>query len=270
VASVTWAALRLLFALVGTLGLSGCSAWSGPDQTLDAAGPADTRTATGMIAQFRDAYRASAANAANPALATNFQGAGLALVQSHCDDFFNNIGHVRQRTNLLQRGLALGGATAATILGLTGASAKAIALVAAGITGAIGASEIFADELLFGPDVAAVQQLIATEMATYNAAVWQLGQPPSFYSAHSNIQGAQNICEIQHIRARVNEAVRAGRFSRDIDSEEAARRQACNYLQSHNILPLPSWCTPAQGVAGSSPGSPANPFLQSRPILRIN
>jgi hypothetical protein len=131
--------------------------------------------------------------------------------------------------NFAQRSIGLGGATAATIAGITGVHAETLALIAAGITGVLGVTEIYADEYLFAPDVAAVQQLIHTAQDEYIKQIEQQGLRNSvnFYIAHGLIQEFQSYCEVQTIRSLVNAAIKAGKFAAvSNEDEERAKSQA--------------------------------------------
>jgi hypothetical protein len=248
--------------------VAGCASLR-PTETLRATGPEtqmanrfgtqDDRSKLGLIQLFVTDYNESKEDATNVAKAQAFLSSGLQLVKSNCDDFFHGIGRARQDANFAQRSIALGGAAAGTIAGITGASAKSLALLAAGVGLTLGFSEIYADEYLFAPDIAAVQQLIHTAQSEYIKQIEDQGLEASlnFYTAHGLIQEFQGYCEVQTIKSLVNAAIKAGKFSAvSSDNEARVRGQATT-----DSLALVS------GVAGRTLSSDEIAFLYWEYVL---
>ena len=193
---------------------------SGPVTAYSRAGVAVDRKDEGLVADFVDAYAKSKSATADgkadeATQALRFFNSGVQLVKTNCDEFFRGLGRARQDQSFTTRTIASAGAVAGTVSGITGASAKTLALIAAGVTGSLASLEIYGDEYLFAPDVAAVQTLIHTAQAEFLKQVDEKGIAGTlnFYSAHGLIQELQNYCEVQTIRGYVTAAIKAGKFA---------------------------------------------------------
>ena len=227
--------VRLLLAMVGLVCAAGCSEISGATETLSAKGPitpagatcaVDPSLASGQFGLFQVSYACAWGNALRVARGTplNEDGVqnsyrtmlseGMGLVRGNCADFFRSRGDRQQIVNLSRDVVALGGTTAAAIIGLAGGSALALSIIA--VTGAAlyGGLDTYTKNFLFGTEnIESVRTLTInalTEHATSTIAGAQL-ETLSFQNVAGAIMDNQELCKPAAIAAAVREAIKAGR-----------------------------------------------------------
>ena len=204
----------LLLNLILLSALSGCSTVNGPNTALTSETPqTDADDPSSLIARFNEAYHRAAGTPPTPtptqADVDDFLVAGLALTKSYCKDFFTSLGKEQQNLDAASGALALAGTATAGFLGISGASAQAIALAAAGFGTALGATELFQNVYLFHPETAAVQQMVDNAMALHAGEVLKRDDH-TFETAHGAIRDSQDICSPAWIKRTVNDAIAKG------------------------------------------------------------
>lgn len=138
-----------------------------------------------------------------------FLNAGFAYGELLCDRYFNTIANRNQDLNFGIESFSLLGGFTAAVMGITEASAKSIALTAAGFTSWIAALESYQEHYHFGPRVSTVRELIMSGMKEYRREVRDL---PAYddlnhFRALEFIREHQAICQVDYIQAKVDEAV---------------------------------------------------------------
>lgn len=220
---------RLLAMTFLALGLSGCAGGAIYDPfratpALTAEGPlkADSNAAMpSLIRRFSKDYGAAEAEPDDDLLAVAMYRSGVALVSENCSDLFTYLGKARQNLSAGQKATGIAGGLAASIMAVTGVAAKPIGLVGTSVAALLAGSEVYGETYLFSPDTAAVQKLVVQAQRVYLEAAepqvqaWRLKHVGAFAEAHSLIRDYQQICEVQSIRAVVNDAILNSKLTAD-------------------------------------------------------
>lgn len=193
-------------------GLSACASVTPPPGTLSQA------TSNELAKSFADsltAVNASLAHpqtvAANPAVARDFVAAGMGLSDLQCKAYFKNLGLAAQHYAYARKELGLTGGLVSGLEGLTGVSAKAIAITSSMFSFGIASTENYADVFFFSPDISGLQELVEGAQRAYRGAMPSLNNL-SYGAAVGLLRDYDKLCEVQTIRRLVNESVTTARF----------------------------------------------------------
>lgn len=164
---------------------------------------------------FNDWYEKSFSQASPGSSATGGNRAAVAMMKAGfeysallCDSYFNLLANRDQDLGFGIESVGLFGGFASAVLGLTGAPAKSVSLVAAGFATSVAGLESYQQHYHFGPDVSAVRNLITTGQNNYKTAVTSTPTKEiDHFSAILHIKSHQEICQVDSIKALVTAAV---------------------------------------------------------------
>lgn len=192
---------------------------------------------------------------------------GLGLVRGNCSDFFRVRGDRQQTVNLSRDVVAIGGTTAAAIIGLTGGSALALSIIALSGATLYGSLDVYTKNFLFGADnIEAVRTLTMTTLTTNANEVITKARSDivTFQQVTAWIMDNQEVCKPASIAAAVRVKLRGGSVDdiRAAGEDAVARAQldSARMLQISALLGLPAgtsisetrlaaacWATTAEG-----------------------
>jgi hypothetical protein len=136
---------------------------------------------------------------------------GLGLVRGNCADFFRKRGDNQQQVNLGRDIVAMGGTTAAAIIGLTGGSALALSIIAVSGATLYAGIDTYTKNFLFGADnIEAVRTLTMDTIDINARAVLATPPPLSFQNVAGAIMDNQEMCKPASIAAAVRIKLRGG------------------------------------------------------------
>jgi len=193
--------------VVLTVLLSGCASIETPPGTISEKAKQDLdATFTASIRSINDAMSSQQGVAADPNLVANFVGAGMALSDIRCKDYFKRLGQAAQQYAFGRKELGLASGTVAGLQGLTGVSAKVVAITASMFSFGIASTENYADAFLFSPEISGVQQLVESAQNAYRVATPPL-EGMKYPEALTHLRTYDQLCEVQTIRRLVNESI---------------------------------------------------------------
>lgn len=193
---------------------------------------------------------------------------GLGLVRGNCADFFRNRGDRQMQVSFGRDLVAMGGTTAAAIIGLTGGSALALSIIALSGATLYAGLDVYTKNFLFGADnIEAVRTLT---MRTLNGNADETltlarNKTLTFQQVTAWIMDNQEICKPASIAAAVRVKLRGGNIDdiRAAGEDAVARAQldSARMLQIAALLGLPGgtaisdtrlamacWATTAEGM----------------------
>lgn len=197
---------------------------------------------------------------------------GLGLVRGNCSDFFRSRGDRQMQVSFGRDLVAMGGTTAAAIIGLTGGSALALSIIALSGATLYAGLDVYTRNFLFGADnIEAVRTLT---MRTLNGNADEIlaqarNKTLTFQQVTAWIMDNQEICKPASIAAAVRVKLRGGNIDdiRAAGEDAAARAQldSARMLQISALLGLPGgtaisetrlalacWATTAEGMQGEN------------------
>lgn len=207
------------FALVLAVSISACATITPPVGIISESSAVELRTSFNQsLAAINTSLQNSQAVAANAVVVSNFLDAGMGLADLQCKSYFKNLGLAAQHYSFARKELGLTGGLVAGLQGLTGASAKAIAVTSSMFSFGTSSSENYADVFLFSPDISGLQELVEGAQRAYRDTV--AAQPiRSYGAAVERLRDYDKLCEVQTIRRLVNESVSTARFETDENGE---------------------------------------------------
>lgn len=220
---------RFIWTVLPGVILCGCASIQPPPATISAGSVAELqRSFDTSLKGINTALAAPTATPADTTLVRNFLEAGMALADIGCKAYFKNLGLAAQRHAFGRKELGLTGGLVAGLQGVTGVSAKAIAITSSMFSFGTASTDAYADVFLFSPDISGLQDLVEGAQGAYRAAM-----PPvtamSYGAAVGTVRDYDKLCEVQTIRRLVNESVSTARFvagDKDEDLLSAADRYA--------------------------------------------
>jgi hypothetical protein len=138
---------------------------------------------------------------------------GLGLVRGNCADFFRKRGDNQQVINLSRDVVAMGGATAAAIIGLTGGGALALSIIAVSSATLYAGLDTYTKNFLFGVDNIEAVRTLTMKTLNDNAAELLAAartETLSFQNVADAIMDNQEICKPASIAAAVRIKLRSG------------------------------------------------------------
>jgi hypothetical protein len=143
--------------------------------------------------------------------------AGFDLVDEQCGIFFDNLTNLARDTRYTSTSIATANAQAAAILGVVEASAKSIAIVAAGTELARRLVDNYAEVYAFAPYAVEIRRLVDTAFSAYrddaqvNSAIARLetgsNTGDSLCLAHNIVRNYAKICSIANLDALARQAI---------------------------------------------------------------
>lgn len=137
---------------------------------------------------------------------------GLGLVRGNCTDFFRTRGDRQQVVNLSRDAVALGTATAAAVVGLTGGSALALSIIAVSGATLYSTIDTYTKNFLFGVDnIEAVATLTLKAVGEHARKQFteSVNDDLSFQYVAAAIMDNQELCKPASIVAKVREAIKS-------------------------------------------------------------
>ncbi|QNA99684.1 hypothetical protein [Massilia sp. Se16.2.3] len=200
--------------------LPGCASIQPPAETISASTVAELqRSFDSSLKDINAALSAPQAARSDATVVRNFIETGMAMADIGCKAYFRNLGLAAQRYAFGRKELGLTGGLVAGLQGVTGVSAKAIAITSSMFSFGSASTESYADVFLFSPDISGIQDLVEGAQTTYRAAM-----PPvtamSYGAAVGILRDYDKLCEVQTIRRLVNESVGTARFVASTTGEE--------------------------------------------------
>ncbi len=163
---------------------------------------------------------------------------GLGLVRGNCADFFRQRGDNQQVINLSRDIVAMGGTTAAAIIGLTGGSALALSIIAISGATLYAGIDTYTKNFLFGVDNIESVRTLTMQTLNTNASTL-LNVPDSEVLTFQNVAGAimdnQEICKPASIAAAVRLKLRGGSGGIEAAGEDANARSQLDAARSMTI-----------------------------------
>ncbi len=163
---------------------------------------------------------------------------GLGLVRGNCADFFRQRGDNQQVINLSRDIVAMGGTTAAAIIGLTGGSALALSIIAISGATLYAGIDTYTKNFLFGVDNIESVRTLTMQTLNTNASTL-LNVPDSEVLTFQNVAGAimdnQEICKPASIAAAVRLKLRGGSGGIEAAGEDANTRSQLDAARSMTI-----------------------------------
>jgi len=138
--------------------------------------------------------------------------AGFNFVDDECRSYFNAIFFLNREKDQIKSGLAAAGATTAAVLGLTGASAKSIAIVAEAFGLGIISTDLVAGTYLYQMPPSVAQGFVKEMQLAYrDGAATRRGLIITPSAAYRAIQDYLSLCLPPTIEARIAEHVAGAR-----------------------------------------------------------
>ena len=198
---------RCLGLLPAVLLLAGCASVATPPGTVSETAKQELKASfDASVKSINTALAAKQDAPAETEVVNQFVRSGMALADIQCKDYFKRLGHAAQQYSFGRKELGLASGTVAGLQGLTGVSAKVVAITASMFSFGIASTENYADAFLFSPEVSGVQQLVESSQAAYRAAIPPLDGLP-YGDAISLLRAYDALCEVQTIRRLVNESI---------------------------------------------------------------
>jgi hypothetical protein len=200
---------RLAALLCLALCLGGCSDWEQRHGIDPIISPAAVEVSTSNQMRILEALaRDASIQLGAPAPWYEVTQAGFNYVDDECRAYFNAIFFLNRDKDQLKSGLAAAGATTAAVLGVTGASAKSIAIVAQAFGLGVVSTDLVAGTYLYQMPPSVAQGFVKEMQLAYRdgaASRRLLINTPS--SAYHAIQDYLSLCLPPTIEAKISEHV---------------------------------------------------------------
>ena len=146
----------------------------------------------------------------------NVAQAGFNFVDDECRVYFNELFYLNREREQIKAGLATASATAAAILGVTGASTKSIAIVTQAFGLGIAATELVAGTYLYQtPPATALGFVKELQLAYREGAALRRDEVTSPTAAYHAVQDYLSLCLPPTIEAKIAEHIASARAAPD-------------------------------------------------------
>jgi hypothetical protein len=203
---------KFVYAVLSLLFVTGCATIAPPAETISTATTVELRRSFDASLQgINAALSVPQAARSDATVVRNFLENGMALADIQCKTYFKSLGLAAQRYAFARKELGLTGGLVAGLEGLSGVSAKAIAITSSMFSFGTASSEAYADVFLFSPDISGIQDLVDGAQRTYRAAL-PAPAAMSYGAAIGILRDYDKLCEVQTIRRLINESVSTASF----------------------------------------------------------